>query len=202
MNAHSGPYFWRALKAPFPGEDATGGGLRSSMAATSTSGRRPEFAILSGSLAPKGCAIRLNAFEAERRDGAARVFTTTETALEAIDGGHLRAGHVVVLHGTVDTAAVITALNANGLSHLIVVTDGAYEGPCYGPVITDVTPGAAAGGPIGRVANDDIIRLDIAARQIEVLNPVSARPEPHTPGRGFGPSEKYAAALSQSEDEA
>jgi dihydroxy-acid dehydratase len=52
-----------------------------------------------------------------------------------------------------------------------MVTDGRFSGGTRGAVIGHVSPEAAAGGPIGLVKPGDRIRLDIAARELELLVP-------------------------------
>ena len=186
------------LRAPRPSEEQGGGSSQDFQA-------RGEFAILNGNLAPKGCTIRLNAFDRNSRQGTAIVFDTTDTALAAIESGALRSGHMIILRRDTKADPVVRALTAHGLSHLVVITDDGYDGPCFGPVISQVTPKAIDGGPIGLVKNDDVIRVDILARRVEMLGPLESRtktgPSDSTELPGFAPSNKYAAMIQNHDAE-
>jgi len=158
---------------------------------------RVDFAILHGTLAPAGCVIRLNGLDEDHREGTARVFASTASAIEAIWASELRMGHVVVLRAGIDIDAVIEALNANGLSQAVVIAEDRFNGTCLGPVVSGITPNSAAGGPIAALLDDDVIRVDIIGRRIDVLNDLAARaPKGARQQKMFGPLAKYAAMVS------
>lgn len=48
-------------------------------------------------------------------------------------------------------------------------TDGRFSGASKGPAIGHVSPEAADGGPIALVEEDDLIRIDIPARVLEII---------------------------------
>ena len=50
-----------------------------------------------------------------------------------------------------------------------LVTDGRFSGASKGPAIGHVSPEAAQGGPIALVEEDDLIRIDIPARVLEII---------------------------------
>jgi dihydroxy-acid dehydratase len=153
---------------------------------------RQDFAILHGSLAPAGCVIRLNGLDEAHREGTARIFATTEAAVDAIWASQLRMGHVITLRSGIDLKAVIAALNANGLSQALVIAEDRFDGDCFGPVVS----GVAAHGPIATLQDDDVIRIDIEGRRIDVLIDHASRAPAAKPQKTFGPLAKYAAMVS------
>jgi dihydroxy-acid dehydratase len=67
-----------------------------------------------------------------------------------------------------------------GVRDMVRICDGRMSGTAYGTVVLHVAPEAAAGGPLARVRTGDGIRLDVAARRIDVDVPDDelARREP------------------------
>jgi len=49
-----------------------------------------------------------------------------------------------------------------------LITDGRFSGASTGPSIGHVSPEAAEGGPIALVEEGDLIRIDVARRQLEL----------------------------------
>ena len=156
-----------------------------------------DFAILHGSLAPKGCVVRLNGATVARRDGTARVFAHESDLMNAIDQAEIRSGHILVLRSGFDLSNVMRALMSNGLGHVSVIAEDRYDGPHQSPVISGISPTAAQGGAIGLVKDDDVIRIDIEKRQLDVLSNVTKRQEA-SPSikKAFGPSQKYQAMFN------
>ncbi len=126
-------------------------------------GRRPTIVLIRGSLCPDGGIVKLAVADDRRLDfaGPAIVF---ESALEALDGvraGLVTAGQVVVLRGLGVTGSpgmgmasqLVFALDGAGLTgQVAVVTDGQLSGLVNkGIVVGEVSPEAAAGGPLGLV---------------------------------------------------
>lgn len=168
--------------------------------------KRPkvEFAILHGNLSPLGCVIRLNCSATHNIEGTARVFDTQDDVLSAINSGDIRLGHVLILTSRFDVAAIAKALNIGGLSHVTLVCEERFDGTHQGIVVSNISPNAKAGGPIGRVKTDDIIRIDIEARQINLLSRIAANTptEPALSGKkSFAPLDKYTAMLKSHEDD-
>lgn len=164
------------------------------------------MAMLFGSLAPEGCVVKLSGHARRRHVGPARVFDGEEAAMEAVQSGQVEPGDVVVIRnegprggpGMREMLAVTAALVGRGLgSSVALVTDGRFSGATHGLMVGHVAPEAAAGGPIGQVEDGDTIVLDVDARRLDVLAPLSERPRPHRPARRlFGAMAKYARLVS------
>jgi dihydroxy-acid dehydratase len=143
--------------------------------------------ILRGSLAPDGAVVKSAGFtvpspdpssRAEVFEGTARVFDGEEAAMAAVTAGSLRAGDVVVIRyegprggpGMREMLAVTGAIKGAGLGkEVLLLTDGRFSGGTTGLCIGHVAPEATAGGPIALVADGDRIRLDLAARTLDLL---------------------------------
>ena len=52
---------------------------------------------------------------------------------------------------------------------IALITDGRFSGASKGPAIGHVSPEAADGGPIALVEEDDLIRIDIPERVLEIV---------------------------------
>ncbi len=62
-----------------------------------------------------------------------------------------------------------SALMGAGLGNSsALVTDGRFSGATHGPAIGYITPEAARGGPIALVEDGDPIRIDLAARRLDL----------------------------------
>ncbi len=136
--------------------------------------------VLRGNLAPRGAVVKQSAVAAEMRqhEGPARVFESEEAAVDAILGGRIVAGDVVVIRyegpkggpGMREMLTPTSAISGLGLANSVaLVTDGRFSGATKGPCIGHVSPEAAEGGPIALVEEGDTIRLDIDAGAIELL---------------------------------
>jgi dihydroxy-acid dehydratase len=139
-------------------------------------GRRPTIVLIRGSLAPDGGIVKLAVADDRRLDfaGPAVVFDSPAQALDAVRGGQVRAGQVVVLRGQGPTGSpgmgmasqLVFALDGAGLTgQVAVVTDGQLSGLVNkGIVVGEVSPEAARGGPLALVRDGDLIRIDVPAR--------------------------------------
>jgi dihydroxy-acid dehydratase len=56
-----------------------------------------------------------------------------------------------------------------GVKDMVRVSDGRMSGTAAGTIVLHVTPEAAVGGPLAYVRSGDRIRLDVAARRLELL---------------------------------
>jgi dihydroxy-acid dehydratase len=91
--------------------------------------------------------------------------------------GTIKPETVVVIHyegprgsGTPEMLATTEALaSIPELGRVALVTDGRFSGATRGPCLGHVSPEAQAGGPIALVENDDLIRIDIPARKLELV---------------------------------
>lgn len=156
-------------------------------------GTDPAIVVLRGSLAPHGAVAKRPVPDPGPFTfrGPARVFGNREEAIAAIASGRLRRGDVAVIRGIGVsgapgmglTSAFIFALHARGLAHdVALVTDGQFSGLVnQGISIGEVSPEAAADGPLGRVRDDDVIEIDLADGRVDlVVDPtVLAAREPY-----------------------
>ena len=137
------------------------------------------IAILKGNLAPDSGVVKRSAVAPEMlvHEGPARVFDCEEDAIDAIKGGRIVAGDVVVIRyegpkggpGMREMLNPTSAIAGMGLgSSVALITDGRFSGASRGASIGHVSPEAAVGGPIALVREGDIIRIDIPKNQLDV----------------------------------
>ncbi len=137
------------------------------------------IAVLRGNLAPDSCVVKRSAVVPEmlQHEGPARVFDSEEEAIDAIKGGRIVAGDVVVIRyegpkggpGMREMLNPTSAIAGMGLgASVALITDGRFSGASRGASIGHVCPEAAAGGPIGLVQEGDIIAIDINANTINI----------------------------------
>jgi dihydroxy-acid dehydratase len=143
-------------------------------------GHRPTIVLIRGSLAPDGGIVKLAVADDRRLDfaGPAVVYDSPASALEAVRGGQVHSGDVVVLRGQGPTGSpgmgmasqLVFALDGAGLTgQVAVVTDGQLSGLVNkGIVVGEVSPEAARGGPLALVRDGDLIRIDVPARTADL----------------------------------
>ncbi|MDP7276352.1 MAG: YjhG/YagF family D-xylonate dehydratase [Planctomycetaceae bacterium] len=138
-----------------------------------------------GNLAPEGSVIKSTAIDPDvvdddgvyRKIGPARVFTTEKAAIAAIKGQSerpIQAGDIIVLicrgplgAGMEETYQITAALRYLDFGkHVAVITDARFSGVSTGACIGHVGPEALAGGPIGKLRDDDIIQISIDTNQL------------------------------------
>lgn len=128
--------------------------------------------VMHGNLAPNCGVVKQSAVAEDMRQhqGPARVFESEEEACDAIFGGKINAGDVVVIRyegpaggpGMREMLTPTSAICGMGLDHdVALITDGRFSGATKGPAIGHVSPEAAAGGPIALIEEGDIITIDI-----------------------------------------
>ncbi len=128
--------------------------------------------VMRGNLAPDCGVVKQSAVSSDMRQhrGPARVFESEEEACEAIFGGKINPGDVVVIRyegpaggpGMREMLTPTSAICGMGLDHdVALITDGRFSGATKGPAIGHVSPEAAAGGPIALVHEGDMIDIDI-----------------------------------------
>jgi dihydroxy-acid dehydratase len=136
------------------------------------------YAVLKGNLAPEGAVIKQTGVDPAMltHQGPARVFDSEEEADQAIYGGDVKAGDVVILRyegpkggpGMREMLGATAALVGMGLGKsTAIVTDGRFSGSTRGPCIGHVAPEAAVGGPLAYIQDGDLIEIDIPARKLE-----------------------------------
>ena len=138
------------------------------------------IAVLKGNLAPEGSVVKRSAVAPEMmsHSGKARVFDCEEDALNAIYGGQINPGEVVVIRyegpkggpGMREMLNPTSAIMGSGLGNCVaLITDGRFSGATRGAAIGHVSPEAAVGGNIALIEEGDIIEIDIPANTINVL---------------------------------
>jgi len=134
--------------------------------------------ILKGSMAPDGAVVKTAGFDLETFTGPARVFEREAAAMEALTEGKILSGDVVVIRyegpkggpGMREMLAITSAIKGAGLGKdVLLLTDGRFSGGTTGLCIGHIAPEATDGGPIALVRDGDLIRVDIAARSLELL---------------------------------
>lgn len=140
------------------------------------------IAVLRGNIAPDSCVVKRSAVVPEMmvHEGPARVFDCEEDAIEAIKGGKIVPGDVVVIRyegpkggpGMREMLNPTSAIAGMGLgSSVALITDGRFSGASRGASIGHVSPEAAVGGPIALIEEGDIIAIDIPSNTINVKVP-------------------------------
>ena len=138
------------------------------------------LAVLKGNLAPDGAVVKYAACQEDMRvhRGIAKVFDSEEEAYQAVAGGRIDPGDVVVIRyegprGSgmpemlMTTEAIVCDRRLNGTVSL--VTDGRFSGATRGAAIGHVSPEAAAGGPLAFLRTGDVISYDIPGRSLDVV---------------------------------
>jgi putative YjhG/YagF family dehydratase len=135
------------------------------------------LAFLRGNLAPEGSVAKATAIDPTvidadgvyRKEGKARVFVNEKDAIAAIKDGRVKAGDILVLAGVgpLGTGMEETYQVTGALKHLpfgkhvALLTDARFSGLSTGACIGHIGPEGLAGGPIGKVLDGDLIRIQI-----------------------------------------
>jgi putative YjhG/YagF family dehydratase len=136
-----------------------------------------------GNLAPEGSVCKATAIDPSvvdadgiyRKEGTARVFVNEKDAMTAIKNGKIKSGDVLVLAGIgplgtgmEETYQVTGALKQLPFGkHVALLTDARFSGLSTGACIGHIGPEGLAGGPIGKILDGDIIRINIDLKRIE-----------------------------------
>lgn len=141
----------------------------------------PAIVLLRGNLAPESGLIKTGIVERKTRrfTGPAVCFWTTDDAIAAIRDGTIRPGHVVVMRGAGvyggpamggGASRVVFAIDGAGLGdEVAILTDGHLSGlVCKGLVVAEVSPEAAAGGPLALVEDGDSITIDLDTCRVDL----------------------------------
>jgi dihydroxy-acid dehydratase len=122
--------------------------------------------------------VKTAGFDLEVFQGPARVFDRETGAMDALTRGEIQKGDVVVIRyegpkggpGMREMLAITGAIKGAGLGKdVLLLTDGRFSGGTTGLCIGHIAPEATDGGPISLVRDGDQIRVDIAARSLELL---------------------------------
>lgn len=171
------------------------------------------IAVLSGNLAPDTGVVKRSAVAPEmlKHEGPARVFDCEEDAIEAIRGGKIVPGDVVVIRyegpkggpGMREMLNPTSAIMGMGLgSSVALITDGRFSGASRGACIGHVSPEAAVGGNIALVEEGDLIQIDIEANTLnfavsdEELEKRRAKWQPREPKIKTGYLSRYVSMVS------
>jgi len=135
-------------------------------------------AILYGSLAPEGSVMKIAGAASLEFRGRARPFDSEQAAFDAVTGGSIVAGDVIVIRyegpkgspGMPEMLAVTAAVAGVGLGAEVgLITDGRFSGASKGYSVGHVSPEANVGGPIALVREGDEIVIDAEHRRIDLL---------------------------------
>ena len=138
-----------------------------------------------GNIAPEGSLIKSTAIDPSKinddgiyfHEGPARVFGSEPEAIAAVKSqgdDRIKKGDVMVLigNGPMGCGMPETAQLTIALKHLswgkevALITDGRFSGVSTGACIGHISPEGLAGGPIGKIADGDIIRIRIDCRNM------------------------------------
>jgi dihydroxy-acid dehydratase len=134
--------------------------------------------VLRGSLAPNGAVVKVAGLDSDRFEGVARVFDGEDAAMDAVLGGRINAGDVVVIRyegpkggpGMREMLAVTGAMKGAGRgADAALVTDGRFSGGTHGYCVGHVSPEAVDGGPIAFVEDGDRIVIDAGRHTLDLL---------------------------------
>ena len=137
------------------------------------------LAVLYGNLAENGCIVKTAGVDKEILTfrGPAKVYESQDDAVEAILGGKVVAGDVVVIRyegpkggpGMQEMLYPTSFLKSMGLGKACaLITDGRFSGGTSGLSIGHVSPEAASGGNIALIEDGDMIAIDIPNRSIQL----------------------------------
>jgi len=143
---------------------------------------KPPIVVLHGSLAPESAIVKLGIRGPNRMTrftGKAIVYENGPDAIDAIQRGDVKAGHVLVVRGmgpkggpgmAGPASRVVFAIDSAGLSDEVAfVSDGQLSGLCLkGIMVAEVSPESAIGGPLSLVENGDTINIDVDARVLDI----------------------------------
>lgn len=147
------------------------------------------IAVLKGNLAPEGAVVKHSAISPKLMQATlkAHVFDCEEEALQAVLNKKITPGEAVFIRyegpkgsGMPEMFYTTEAIASDPtlIETVALITDGRFSGATRGPAIGHVSPEANEGGPIALVKDDDLIRIDIPARS---LNIVGTKGEEKTP---------------------
>jgi len=147
--------------------------------------------------------------------GPAKVFDSEDEAIEAIFGGKIQKGDVVVIRyegprggpGMREMLSPTSAIAGMGLdADCALITDGRFSGATRGAAIGHISPEAYVGGNIALLRDGDIISIDIPAGKISVeltdeeLNERRKQWKPPAPRVTNGYLARYARMVSSASE--
>ena len=159
-----------------PDTDVADGCIRDVAHAYSSDGG---LCVLFGNLAQDGCIVKAAGVDASilKFTGTALVCDSQEEAIDAILGGKVQPGHVVVIRyegpqggpGMQEMLYPTSYLKSRHIDkECALITDGRFSGGTSGLSVGHISPEAAAGGNIGLVQEGDEIEFDIPNRTLSL----------------------------------
>jgi dihydroxy-acid dehydratase len=138
------------------------------------------IAVLRGNLAEEGCVVKQSAVvpALRRFEGPAKVFDTERAATDAILAKKIKPGDAVVIRyqgpkgapGMPEMLGATAIIAGMGLLESVaLITDGRFSGGSRGLSIGHVSPEAYVGGALAAIRDNDIVRVNLDEREIEVL---------------------------------
>lgn len=141
------------------------------------------IAVLTGNIAPNGALIKPKAASASlfKHEGRAVVFESTADMEQKVNDPDLdvEAEDILVLKNTGPRGApgmpeagmlpIPKKLLEQGVRDMVRISDCRMSGTAFGTIVLHVSPESAVGGPFALVENGDTIRLDVDARELELL---------------------------------
>jgi dihydroxy-acid dehydratase len=134
--------------------------------------------VLKGNLAPDGALIKIAGLRSLVHEGPARVFESEEACMAVIRARGYSAGDVLVIRnegpkggpGMREMLGPTAVIYGQGMGERVaLITDGRFSGATRGLCVGYLSPEAAAGGPIALLRDGDRVRIDAAARRLDVL---------------------------------
>lgn len=143
-------------------------------------GRNGSISVLHGNLAPEGCVIKHTACPEAMQQVTlkARPFDSEEACIDAVLHHRVLPGDAVFIRYEGPRGSGMPEMFYTGeaicsdpelAASVALITDGRFSGGSRGPVIGHVSPEAAVGGPIALVQEGDLIRIDVAARRLDIV---------------------------------
>jgi dihydroxy-acid dehydratase len=137
-------------------------------------------AILTGNIAPIGAVIKHSAISQEMLQVTlkARPFNSEEEALNAVLTKQINPGDAVIIRyegpkgsGMPEMFYTTEALASDPYlaNSVALITDGRFSGATRGPAIGHVSPEAVEGGVIALIEENDLIKIDIINRKLELV---------------------------------
>ena len=138
------------------------------------------LAVLFGTLAPEGAIVKQSAVHPDMlvHQGPSKVFNSEEEVKKALFNHEVVPGDILIIRyegpkggpGMRELSLPAAILVGMGLGNSVaMISDGRYSGATRGPCIGHCCPEAAVGGPIALVENEDVIKIDIPNRIIDIL---------------------------------
>jgi dihydroxy-acid dehydratase len=170
------------------------------------------LAVLKGNLCPDGAVIKVAGLKSLVFEGRARVFEDEESCVEAVRKRSYSAGDVLVIRnegpvggpGMREMLGVTALIYGQGMGEKVaLITDGRFSGATRGMCIGYVSPESFVGGPLALVRDGDPIRVDAAARRMDLMvdeDELAARRKswtPRPPRHRAGALAKYAKLVGQ-----